>query len=479
MKEAGLIIAAALFFLCIGILFFFRLPPTGKLWRDYTVFYTENTVKESAVLDVFTRAGLTDVLSLSHEAFPPVSPFAPVQYQAVSQTFSYDDLQTAFFSDKDNRFRLYYVPEAQAEQAFEALKHADFKWDSETLDTSPFWVPAAVCVYFLCFVFFAKNRSFFAASFFPFVCYIFAAPFYHIASFVILFGFSLFIAQKIWSRLHFYEKLFSQRLFTGSLLLLTAASAFSGLHVFLLLCAALAASVAAVYALGKIESLLRRKRTFYLHPISSARIVQTQDLLRLRFAVIPALFVSVFAVCTFIYVPFNMTHKNISTHMYLPAPVKKTMQSDFSLFSYRNVSAFDVENRLPDLTDFVHAFWFVETYPFRKLEHTERQTPHIGEKLEYINYKKNAHSLQELPLTVAIFDEAYIRRAADIARGQTGGQGRIGGAQTLLARQKGFVRTAHVRAGGGQNGIAVFVFTLCAFIYILLLLGVLGIKRLI
>ena len=92
--------------------------------------------------------------------------------------------------------------------------------------------------------------------------------------------------------------------------------------------------------------------------------------------------------------------------------------------------------------------------------------------------------MKEVAVTAAVFDEAYVADVIRLALGnedaaQEASTHSAGGAEMLLAKQNGFVRTGYRRSDGTQNDISVFVFTLCAFIYILFLLGILGIKRLI
>ena len=477
MKEKNLIIGAAFCgILFCFILIFFRAAPSFKIWQNYTVFYTDRTVSEDTVLDIFSEAGINGVLSIFHMQFPPVPSFTPVQYLNGFSTFSYEDLQNLFFSDKNGTYRLYYVPQEAARTAAAALKSADFVWGTDARGKRPYSVPAAVFVLFICFMFFSKNKAFFAAAFFPFVLYSFSVPFYHSASFVCLLGFSLFIIQKSWRRRGFLKKALMQPLFLSGLVLLSVSSFFSGLRPFFLFIAAVFASVCAVYVLFKLEGIIRSSASFNPVPIMCARRVDTRDIFRIRFALVPALCICVFTAALFI----NGVTANISffgkktgflsgaSTLYLPAPIKKTIKNDFSLFSYKALCENDMQNRLPDLSDFIQAFWFCETYPFRKLDKNKETTPRIGDKVVYSSYKKDGQRLVEFPVTVAVFDEAYIQRITDLAyRSAFSGSG---GAEALLSRQGGFMRTGYIRAHGGESGTVPLVFTLSAFIYILVLL---------
>ncbi|MGP1523332.1 MAG: hypothetical protein ACTTKC_08580, partial [Treponema sp.] len=122
-------------------------------------------MSEDTVLDIFSEAGINGVLSIFHMQFPPVPSFTPVQYLNGFSTFSYEDLQNLFFSDKNGTYRLYYVPQEAARTAAAALKSADFVWGTDARGKRPYSVPAAVFVLFICFMFFSKNKAFFAAAF--------------------------------------------------------------------------------------------------------------------------------------------------------------------------------------------------------------------------------------------------------------------------------------------------------------------------
>ncbi|MGI5172087.1 hypothetical protein H0R92_00600 [Treponema sp. OMZ 840] len=479
MKEKTFIITAFIcFFACMFVLFFFRTLPAVKIWQSYSVVYVEKQERVEDILDLFAQEGITGVLSATHTGFPPLSPFAPVQYNDKADTvFSYEDLQNLFFSDKSDAFRLYYIPEQYKEKAVKVLKTLPVTWGIDGSGAARSAVFAAVFLLFLCFAAFAKKRLFFISSFFPLVCYAAAVPLYHSAAFVCLCGYGLFIIQKFWHRRGFFGEPVIHSVFVSSFVLLCISAAFSGLRQFLLLCAAIGASCSLTYLFLKIDVFLRSRKSFVPVPIAPARTIPVRDVLCLRFALIPALCVSFFMIMV-IYKPLGVSGKKVK-NLYIPFPVHKTAQKDFSSTSYTRVLSYDTENRLPDLTDFVHRFWFTHTYPFRRLEKTGVEKtyvlPAIGEKVEYADYKKIGNELKEVRVTAAVFDAEYIAHIIDLI-GKTQANG---GAEMLLAKQNGFLRTAYARSDSIKSGSSVFIFTLAAFIYILSILSALGIKRLI
>ena len=486
MKEKTLIFTACGCVLLCGVLLFFcRTVPSGKIWKAYSVAYVHKSVPAETVLGLLDGAGITGVLSSEHEPFPPLSRFAPVQYGTYG-AFSYRLLQSVFFADKSDAFALYYIPEHDTEKAVRALSASGAEWGIAGRGGDRRAVPAAVFILFLIFLVLAENRLFFACAFFPFVCYTAASPFYDAASFVCLLGFGLFIGQKFWRRRGFLKKTAANAVLAASLFLLILCSAFSGIKTFFAFFAAALASCSLVYLLYKIAPVLRSKKSFNPVLIIPARWLSFGTVLRMRFAFVPAVCVCFF---TFSAVRgFSGISIPHAKSVYIPAPVRKTMQKDFSALSYKRVLRTNASERLPDLTDFIHGFWYMQTYPFKKLEKASGKTetvhgrPQLGEQVEYPNYEKDGHKLKEVAVTTAVFDESYITDVIRLALGNEASERNVrasGGAEMLLAKQNGFVRTAYRRSDGTQNNTSVFVFTLCAFIYILFLLGTLGIKRLI
>ena len=490
MKEKTLIFTACGCVLLCGVLLFLcRTVPSGKIWKAYSVAYVHKSVPAETVLGLLDGAGITGVLSSEHEPFPPLSRFAPVQYGTYG-AFSYRILQSVFFADKSDAFALYYIPENDTEKAVEALSASEAEWGIAGRGGNRHAIAAAVFILFLIFLAFAENRLFFAYAFFPFVCYTAAAPFYDAASFVCLLGFGLFIGQKFWRRRGFLKKTAANAVLAASLFLLILCSVFSGVKQTLALFAAVLASCSLVYLLYKIEPVLRGKKSFNPVLIIPARRLPFGTVLRMRFALVPAICVCFFAFSAARgFAGVSIPH---AKSVYIPAPVRKTMQKDFLSRSYERVLRTQVSERLPDLTDFIHGFWYMQTYPFKKLEKTSggqnenaHKRPQFGEKVEYPDYQKDGQKLKEVAVTAAVFDESYIADVIRLALGnedaaqEASTHSAQGGAERLLAKQNGFVRTVYRRSDGTQNDISVFVFTLCAFIYILFLLGILGIKRLI
>ena len=157
MKSKTLVFTSAiLFFVCICVLFFFRLSPSFKIWDGYNVVYVDKTLSADEVNRTLSQAGITGIVSPLHNPFPPLPVMAPVQHTALYDNFSYNDLQTLFFSDKNDLFNLYYIPQRYKTKAAAALQRIHVLWGID----APYSVPWIL--YFFCkkpFVFFMRGFS--------------------------------------------------------------------------------------------------------------------------------------------------------------------------------------------------------------------------------------------------------------------------------------------------------------------------------
>ena len=83
MKSKTLVFTSAiLFFVCICILFFFRLSPSFKIWDGYNVVYVDKTLSADEVNRTLSQAGITGIVSPLHNPFSSLPVMAPVQHTA-------------------------------------------------------------------------------------------------------------------------------------------------------------------------------------------------------------------------------------------------------------------------------------------------------------------------------------------------------------------------------------------------------------
>ena len=109
------------------MLFVFRVIPGGKIWNNYSVLYADTSVTEGEILKVLKEQGCMDVISLSEQFSPLISPVTPVLPPSMN---SYLGLRLNYFYDKSGKYRLYYVPEKykrQLTEALEIISHEDRK----------------------------------------------------------------------------------------------------------------------------------------------------------------------------------------------------------------------------------------------------------------------------------------------------------------------------------------------------------------
>ena len=122
MKSFLPVVAASLFSLLsvVILVVFIRLPATS-LWRGFNLVYVPVEVQEELVLQALEEAGVNEVITLSNQMVPLVSPYAPVQ-SIVSVEYSYLQQRKNYFFDRSKEIQLYYIPSKFMERGRTAVE---------------------------------------------------------------------------------------------------------------------------------------------------------------------------------------------------------------------------------------------------------------------------------------------------------------------------------------------------------------------
>src|SRR5574344_917419 len=113
-----IIISSLVIAVCGASLFLMRSVPVSRIWKSYQVLYADSAVDEQTVLSYLQEAGCREVISLSEQKQPLFSPFTPVDTMS---DMSYLSKRNEYFSDKENRYRLFYIPETYEKQTEKAV----------------------------------------------------------------------------------------------------------------------------------------------------------------------------------------------------------------------------------------------------------------------------------------------------------------------------------------------------------------------
>lgn len=439
-------------------LFVFRIAPTVRLWQHYNVVFIDIDCDIDFVRTQFLAANIENVLYPDHDNFPVASPLYSVQMSDSFGDFTYGELQNAYFLDRDKNYRIYYVPDEYEKTTEAVLKTIPYDCGIDSQATLPFIPPLVAFAFSLILFFSCKNKAFFLSLQFPFILYCIAIPFYHSAAFVCLWGFSIFIMQKYRNRRFFIRQLFKNFFLPASFVFLFLSSFVFALHGILLFLSASILSACLLYVYTYRENLRYKNNDFQPILIHSAKTVSTGDVFNIRFICTLGIFLIFLAILASMNI--HSYENNTHTDLHIPGISEYTVTDNFSLQAYETVVNETENDRLPDLTDFINAAWYMEVLPYIKLG-TQNNHPILpGETVSYSTYIKNGYRLEERIETVAVFDDTYI---ADLFGSVA--QNIYAGAEKLLISQEGFFRVHYTATDGYKAPVSSLIFTFLACIY--------------
>ncbi len=459
-------IAVALISLCV--LFMLHIIPSGQLWDNYNVLYVDIEADVQTVRNTLHEEAIEGVLYPDHNNFPIPSMLAPVQYHRFSTGFSYEELQTSFFFDKEKNYHLYYIPHEYLQNAKTALKDFPYMWGIDAQSTIPAIPFITVLLLTIFLLIHCKNKLYFLCIQIPLILYCIAAPFYHIAAAVCLLSLAVFSVQKYWNRQHFLPTLLRNIFFIVSVGALIASSFLLGFRGFVLLFMTMLLTASFLYLTFYIKQSRYTTSIFKPVLIHTARTINTKKIISRTFMLVCVCAIAFLTI--FSLLNMQPQKKNTEKALQFPAPSGYTVTGDFSSESYIQTVTEDIQDRLPDLTDFVSTAWHFETYPYKKLDSNETNIVFPGERVEKIEYTQNGYSLEEKTELVALFDDAYIQRIISSALLSPNA-----GAEKLLTSQDGFSRVTYTETGAftAPQGATIFLVLLCAYsIYILIALHI-------
>ncbi|MCR5290050.1 MAG: hypothetical protein K6E51_08685 [Treponema sp.] len=375
--------------LCAGIfcLFAFRKIPISRLWKEYTVLYVTNDVPENTILDALYANGCKDVISLSNQQLPASVQMSPVEKNL--GTSSYLQKRNAYFSDKQHKFRLFYIPEFYSRQAAEAVSSLHVEYGMDAQSRFP-WIAPIICI--LLFIFFllvAENKIVYGIAGVFLILFTFSQPFTVNVAAVCLLLFCFYLMQKVWKRrratlylVHHYAVVFFG--LPSVLFVFTCSVSASFLFVLALLC-----SASALYIFSFYEDEWNKHSVFSPVFIRSATYVPLITRKNAHYMLLCTICIALLLSTFFVSENVSST---ITDDLQLPAPTR-----------YVGDAA------LPSLDDYIAWNWNVVTYPYRSLndEQSFDLVPKEDEKVLITHYKKTSQGIQAYDEVVFAFNSDF------------------------------------------------------------------------
>ncbi len=447
-----------------------RIIPSTQIWDKYNILYIDIKADVQQINTLLTEHGIVDALSINHNNFPPVTLFSPITLETESTEFSYSQLQTLFFFDKEQSYNLFYIPEEHVSNVHKALDSIDYIWGIDTQASIPA-IPFIVSLLFSLFLFLnSKNKVYFFTILSPYILFSLTSPFYHISASVCLLSYAIFRIQKYWHRDFFVEKLKQDIFLIISIVFAFIGSLLLGVRGVLLFFLSSLASISALFVIYSIKSALIENSFFKPTYIYTAKTIPINRVLKIKYALIPLLAIVFLTIISSLNI--QPQEKNTSKALHIPAPSGYTVTDSFSAENYVKTIHINADYRLPDLSDYINAAWNIETYPYKKIGDVSSDFVLPGEIVSFTNYESNGFRLEEVIETVATFDDEYIKKVVDSALSSTSN-----GAEKLLASQKGFSRVQYATSASIKTSFGALIFLICNCIYMTYALICLRFKR--
>lgn len=388
------LISAILAFFSLFLLVGFRSVPVSQFWKGYRILYVySDALGESDILTILEKNGCSSVISYEKQRIPVLSPIAPVQVQ---DTSSYLYRRNDFFSDKNHRAIVFYVPEGETSALNRAIRELSaFQGTVAGTDgksSFPWISPIIVLGFFLILLYFSKKRLLFSFGAGFFMVLAFSRPLYTVSASSCLFIFAFFLFHRLWSRQDFlkitlnspYVILFS--VFPPLVLLLS-----SPVNA-LFYAVAFLGAVSSVFFYHYMEVEKEKNSLYSFQPvfIRSARMIPLVGRSGFRLLLLLVSFVIL------VFVAFNLSGNFSSSAASasmpsLPAPVPHS------------------QGELVGLKDFIGWTWNTVTFPYRKIgsKPSENEFPAEGEVVSITDYTEDSGKIVPSSTTAYAFNSEF------------------------------------------------------------------------
>ncbi|MFA6936775.1 MAG: hypothetical protein WCQ67_00930 [Treponema sp.] len=384
---------------CSLLLFFCRSVPVSRIWNNYQVLYVDKSVSEDYVLNMLEENGCKNVISLSEQRQPLVSPFTPVEPAADKN--DYLTKRLGYFTDESKNYSLYYIPEIYENQTSKAVNYiAKNKKANIGLDSKAHfpWIVPLVCVsLYILFTCLSKNKKFYFILGLFSVLFSFSKPFYTNAASVILFLTCLLLCEKFWKRKSAFAILLRNAytivLMTSSILISFVSSWQSGFLFLISICS----SLCCFMMYNKLVINKDKKNNFSYKLIIPAKMIPIMYAKSSKYLLTSAAFLTVLAII--FLSSSHLSTSNVTKGLSLPSPQKE--------------NAFDEKTILPSISDYYNWAWNTITFPYRNLNEKQFSSDKVqkGDYVSITEYSQTENGIKPSEKIVYEFNNSFMNTA--------------------------------------------------------------------
>lgn len=357
----------------------FKTLPGGKLWKEYKILYVPVESNDSEVLKAIKDSGIKDEVALSKQYLPlnlrsDSVEFSMFRVNADKKAFSYYKDRNAYFFDKSQAYRLYYIPSEYTKEldtCLDLLNLKNIPAGTDSNSTYPWIIPLIYAVLIIILSLFAKKKILFISSSIPALIFLLCNPLYPIALANILLLLCIFFVSNLWGRKGSFLCLISDYKIPG-MLAVSLICAFSiSFKIILLYLCEIIAICSTIETYKMVEDYLKSKKSFIPVYIKNASMVSIYAK-KQNPVMISIILSSVLLISTFLLTSSKSFSQKF-TKVLLPAADNSQAEE------------------LPLLENYYNWVWQVESFPYRALNKDFSSDAFI----EYPQYSDNGGFITE------------------------------------------------------------------------------------
>lgn len=404
MKKSIFIVELTVIALLLTSMFLFRDVPILSPWKNWKVLSVSVDVPEKKVLDELSKISINNVVSENSSRIEVNSNLAPV---LPSEYNFYKNNLYRFFYDKNNNFRLYYLPKGFSNNQ---LKKLPFKYNVDLQSSFPYFSIIVTVISYIFLLFLLKNKLIFAISLLPCILFSICLPSYNSLIINLFYFVIVFFFDKYHGRKNKFSALLKNIFVIFSVIACVITCCFSGFRgiCFFLITIFTSYKLYAIIA-HLITAKITKKNSFeYINIVSASKLnFLNKKTLYLFYSI--GIFIIIGALLYFLIPSFSSKTTN-NTPLSIPTPLEYNGTRGFTLKSYSNLQTKKSSTEFPDLGDFVSQVWNSTVFPYIALQnnkgYVENVTP--GTSVNTTEYFEENGKIKTKSVEVATFTKQFI-----------------------------------------------------------------------
>lgn len=402
-KSTFLIILTILIISLVSM-FFLREIPVLSPWKNWKVLSVDVNIPEKTVINELKKLSIDEFVTESSERLNSTTNYSPIL--PPDYNFYKNNLYRYFY-DKNNNFRLYYLPKTTSNKT---LKNLPFEYSIDIQSSFPYanTFISIVCVLLLLIL--INNKLRFGLSLIPIVLLNVLLPNFTSNVFTLFFLVIIYFWDKFIGRKNHLKALTKNYFVILSVIFCIISSVFSGLKGLILILLALLSFVCINIIISLISKFyIRKKENFdYVNIVSANKLnIFTKKTSLIFYSL--SFFILISGLLYLLIPSFtNTTHKD--TPLLIPTPLEYNGTRGFSLSSYTNLQSKKSPTEFPDLGDYVSQVWNATVFPYISLRDNKGYISNVTPEtsIKTIDYFEENDKIVKQSKEIAIFSKDFI-----------------------------------------------------------------------